>query len=153
STSSSVAPGAVAEIGCERACSGTTASASSTTNQKPPKFGGGRDRAPGMSLRRRKGNRATHRAGLSLNLSGRAELPLPGTDRLDLETVDTRLIGWQWRHFAGHIGHPVRRHVRLCVNENGHRDGLFVGHMDEANRQVGLARPGGLRLCEFKAII
>jgi len=46
-----------------------------------------------MSFRRRKWNRAAHRAGLSLDLSAKVELPFTGHSRLDLETVEAGLIG------------------------------------------------------------
>src|SRR5215472_2852394 len=153
STSSSVAPGAAGAAGVSARADAAKMRAASTSIDTACIAGGDRESWRVMLFRRVERDASAHRAGFALHLGTEIKRPLPGHAGLDLKAIKAGLIRRQRAHLAGHLGHAVRSHIGLALEQYGTGDRLVIRDMNETNADVRLTCAGRLGLDQLETIV
>src|SRR4051794_19202768 len=96
-----------------------------------------------ISLGRVEGDRGAHRLGLALDLGRQRQRPAPGHAGLHPEAVGAGLLARLRCNGTGHGRHARGCHISPGLEDDRVRHRPAVPHTDEADGDVGLARPGG----------
>src|SRR6266478_9621676 len=158
SSSSAEAPGATAAVRYDAAEEGTAAATSiaaaiPTARTRPSFRSAGPTMIGAISVRNSNGHGAMHRLRLTLDLGGEGEGPLSGLRRIGLDLINARLLRRDDLCGCRHLGHAVRPHIELGLNDDRARHRLSVRYVNKAHLyDSGL--PGfGRRAGDFEPII